>query len=262
VTEADWQACTHAPDMLVFLAPAWLVYDENYRSVVQQDYQSLPGSLRGQPPDRKLRLFACAFCRCHWGRLTDPRCRRAVEAAERFADDPSRGAELLSAQAEAAEAHRAWVAAWEAALTLQGKLHRVRGLHPERAVIEAVRWAAGSTPGLDIERVAAYLWSAHAGTCLDDQVAALGRYADLLREVFGNPFRLVPVEADWLRWNHSSVPALARRIYGERAFHDLPILADALEEAGCDNAELLAHCRGGGPHVRGCWALDVVLGKG
>jgi hypothetical protein len=262
VTEAEWLACTLPQDMLVFLAPVWLVHDEHYRSVVQQDYQSLPGFLRGRPPDRKLRLFACAFCRCHWGRLTDPRCRRTVEAAERFADDPSRGAELLAAQAEAAEAHRAWVTAWEAALILQGKLNRRRGLHAERAVIEAVQWAAGSAPGLDIERAYAYLWCAHAGTGSDEQVAALGRYADLLREVFGNPFRLVAVEPDRLRWNHGSVPALARRIYGEGAFHDLPILADALEDAGCDNADLLAHCRGGGPHVRGCWALDLVLGKG
>jgi hypothetical protein len=54
---------------------------------------------------------------------------------------------------------------------------------------------------------------------------------------------------------------MARRIYDERAFHDLPILADALEEAGCTDAEILAHCRSSGEHVRGCWVVDLVLGK-
>jgi hypothetical protein len=250
--------------LLGFLAPVWLMYDEHYRSVVEQDYKSLPESLRGRPPDRKLRLFACAVCRCLWDRLTDSRCRRAVEAAERFADDPSRGAELLVAQAEAAEAQRAWTAACEAAFpdTLQGRLDRHRGLHPERAVLEAVRWAAGTAPGLDIEGAAAYLWWAHARTGSENQAAAFVRYADLLREVFGNPFRRVPVEPGWLRWNQSSVPGLARRIYDERAFRDLPILADLLEDAGCDNAVLLAHFRSGGLHVRGCWALDVALDEG
>jgi hypothetical protein len=53
---------------------------------------------------------------------------------------------------------------------------------------------------------------------------------------------------------------LARAVYDERAFDRLPILADALEEAGCDSAELLAHCRNSGPHVRGCWAVDAVRG--
>ena len=57
------------------------------------------------------------------------------------------------------------------------------------------------------------------------------------------------------------MPKLARTIYDDRRFDLLPILADALEEAGCGDAEILAHCRGPGPHVRGCWAVDLVLGK-
>ncbi|HEY1381779.1 MAG TPA: hypothetical protein VGF55_33580 [Gemmataceae bacterium] len=83
----------------------------------------------------------------------------------------------------------------------------------------------------------------------------------MLRDIFGNPFRPVAVEPAWLAWNHGTVPAIARRVYDERRFEDLPILADALEDAGCTNADLLAHCRGGGPHVRGCWAVDLLLGK-
>ena len=62
-------------------------------------------------------------------------------------------------------------------------------------------------------------------------------------------------------WLTSTVVSLAQPIYAERAFDRLPILADALEDAGCDNADTLTHCRSEGPHVRGCWALDLVLAK-
>jgi hypothetical protein len=86
--------------------------------------------------------------------------------------------------------------------------------------------------------------------------------AELLRDIFGLlPFHPVAIDPAWLRWNHGTVPAVARRIYEERAFHDLPILADALEDAGCADPDLLAHCRSGGEHVRGCWALDLLLGR-
>jgi hypothetical protein len=74
-------------------------------------------------------------------------------------------------------------------------------------------------------------------------------------------FRRVVTSANWLTYNHATVPAIARRIYEERAFHDLPFLADALEDAGCTDADILSHCRQGGEHVRGCWVVDLVLGK-
>jgi hypothetical protein len=82
--------------------------------------------------------------------------------------------------------------------------------------------------------------------------------AALLRDIFGNPFRPVSVEPMWLS---STVQAMAASIYAERAFDRMPILADALEEAGCDNADILNHCRGPGPHVLGCWVVDLLLGK-
>jgi hypothetical protein len=85
--------------------------------------------------------------------------------------------------------------------------------------------------------------------------------AALLRCVFDNPFRPVTVAPAWLSWNGATVPKLAQAIYDERRFGDLPILADALEEASCDNSDVLAHCRSGGEHVRGCWVVDLLLGK-
>jgi hypothetical protein len=92
--------------------------------------------------------------------------------------------------------------------------------------------------------------------------------AALLREIFGNPFRPVTVDQSWLLWNDGLIPRLARAVYEERLLPPgtldpvrLAILADALEEAGCDNAEVLNHCRQGGEHVRGCWVVDSVLAK-
>ena len=82
-----------------------------------------------------------------------------------------------------------------------------------------------------------------------------------LRDIFGNPFRPVTLDHAWLRWNDGAAVAIAQRIYDERRFQDLPILADALEEAGCTSGDILEHCRGPGPHVRGCWVVDLVLGK-
>ena len=82
--------------------------------------------------------------------------------------------------------------------------------------------------------------------------------ARLARCVFGNPFRLTAVDRTWLS---STVLALAAGIYEERVFDRLPILADALEEAGCSDGDVLGHCRGGGQHARGCWVVDLLLGR-
>ncbi|MBA4062425.1 MAG: hypothetical protein C0501_01720 [Isosphaera sp.] len=81
---------------------------------------------------------------------------------------------------------------------------------------------------------------------------------DLLRCVFGNPFRPVTAEPRWLT---STVVQLAAGVYADRAFDRLPILADALQDAGCDDDQVLTHLRGPGPHARGCWVVDLVLGK-
>ncbi|MBX9585326.1 MAG: hypothetical protein K2X87_33890 [Gemmataceae bacterium] len=80
-----------------------------------------------------------------------------------------------------------------------------------------------------------------------------------LRCIFGNPFRPVVFDPEW---RTSTVVALARGMYEGRDFAPMPVLADALQDAGCEHADILAHCRGNGPHVRGCWVVDLVLGKG
>jgi hypothetical protein len=85
-----------------------------------------------------------------------------------------------------------------------------------------------------------------------------GEQARLLRDIFGNPFRPVPFSPSW---RTDTAVSLARQMYPAREFSAMPILADALQDAGCDNDDVLNHCRGPGPHVRGCWVVDSVLGK-
>ncbi len=85
--------------------------------------------------------------------------------------------------------------------------------------------------------------------------------AELLREILGNPFHPYTINPFLLAWNDGVIRKLAQTIYDEPAFDTMPILADALEEAGCDNADILNHLRGPGPHVRGCWVVDLLLGK-
>src|SRR5207248_8297476 len=85
-----------------------------------------------------------------------------------------------------------------------------------------------------------------------------GVQTDLLREIFGNPFRKPEFDS---RWRTSDVMGLARAIYDERAFERMPILADALMDAGCEHEAIIGHCRGNERHVRGCWVLDMIMEK-
>jgi hypothetical protein len=91
---------------------------------------------------------------------------------------------------------------------------------------------------------------------LDEGVLAVAPVRGLLHDLFGNPFRPVKVDPAWLRRNDSLVAKMAHLIAQEGRFDDLPILADALEDAGCAEPEILEHCRSAGPHFRGCWVLD------
>ncbi len=83
-------------------------------------------------------------------------------------------------------------------------------------------------------------------------------WRSLIQDIFGNPFRPVAFDPSW---HTSTAVALAQRMYDSRDFGVMPILGDALQDAGCDNDDILDHCRGDGPHVRGCWVVDLVLGK-
>jgi hypothetical protein len=122
---------------------------------------------------------------------------------------------------------------------------------PYRDVADKDAVLVGETIGRQVLLlVRHYDWEKEA----DERVAQ----AALLRDVFGDPY---PSQVIDLAWRTPEATVLAELIYRDKALDRMPDLADALEAAGCDNPAILAHCRGPGPHVRGCWVLDGVLGK-
>jgi hypothetical protein len=232
--------------------------------------------------DRKLRLFACACCRNSWHLITDERSRHAVEVAERYADGRATDDELSDAYDEAyrlaeaiyedvhkrAETHVAplnlnptdWVhGAWECAI------HTM-------AAAGAAAGASGAPELLKETARTAVLAAVHAASPIhfeettEPDMEVRGRaeheheaiQADLIRDVFGYPTRK-PVPFD-SAWRTDTAVALAKGIYEQQAFDRMPILADALQDAGCEDDSVLAHCRAAERHVRGCWVLDLVLG--
>jgi hypothetical protein len=215
--------------------------------------------------ERKRRLFACACCRQIEGLFGDERIVAAVEAAERYADGRLGESERQEAETAAREARKVLAAPGPGqdptGLLLAGLLSTSRGV--QLAATAAVE-LLGRTPEWAVET--AVVAATEAGVELGDASwpsAALGAEARiaLLREIFGHRFRPIAIAPGWLSWNDGTVRRLAEAIYEERRFHDLPIVADALEEAGCADVALLNHLRGPGPHVPGCWALDALLQK-
>jgi hypothetical protein len=239
VTEQDWLACTDPAAML-----GWL-------------------RLTPRSDERKLRLFSCACARRVWHLLTREQARAAVEAAERYADGLVGQEELRPGWSAVRKALSATPlhTPWEEALT--AALHAAT---PGPLWVEAAAQAAARALSDDRS-----LRQANNGPAGMDSMAGCPRersfQCNLLRDLF-TPFRRAAVHPAWLSWGGTAVVALARAAYEDRLLPSgqldptrLAVLADALEDAGCDDAELLGHLRGPGPHVRGCWVIDLLTGR-
>jgi hypothetical protein len=195
--------------------------------------------LRGHLRSRQFRLFACACCRRVWDQLDGP-SRRAVEVAERFADGRATAKELAEARPPLVPLMPSWREAAHLACA------------PTAQIIHCARLAAGCVANAEL--------LGHADW--RDRVAFSYRAINgLLRDIAGNPFRRPALSPAWLHAQDGAAVKLAEAIYEGRAFDRLPILGDALEDAGCTDEDMLGHCRGGGEHVRGCWVVDLVLGR-
>jgi hypothetical protein len=247
MTEVEWLAC-ESPDKRV--SPRVKLPHEEGRPMTESEWLACtdPSAILSflvdsdNANERKFRLFACACVRRLWHRFSDGE-RRAVEVSERYADGLANGLELDAAGGDNA-------------LLRQG-----READPDwnwRAVLAAIRIAADvlNCKGSGDER----------GVRVREQTTQAG----LLRDCFGTvAFRPLPaIQSVWLAWNDGFIPRFAEAAYEERCLPEgtldptrLAVLADALEDAGCTDAAILDHLRGPGPHVRGCWALDLVLGK-
>jgi hypothetical protein len=238
VTEAEWLVCENPLAPLAFVA--------------------------ARATDRKLRLFLCASC----ARVLDgapphrrlfrgyypgsfQKLERALSVVEQFAEGFVGSDALAEARRDA-----------------------------EDSVYVPPSIDYGGETGLDCE-AAAVVAAAVEHPVPEDVIAACWRATDsqsartpggegsrgtdeprwqamVFRDVFGNPFRSIIFPSDW---RTETALALAQQMYASRDFSPMPILADALQDAGCDNADILDHCRGPGPHVRGCWVVDLVIGK-
>jgi hypothetical protein len=244
VTEAEWLAATEPQAMLVHLGD--------------------------RTSDRKLQLFACACCRRVWPLLIDYRSRTGVEAAERYADGEASFAALMAAFDEAMQATRDVSDANGAAGPGAPSLGAVRAA--EAAEMSAYQCRDGgvwvASDGYAPWSAAVEAAASGAGAGAPDTEAS--HRASLLRCIMGLPFGrpATAVDLAWLSCEGSLVRRLARVAYEERRLPEgtldpvlLAVLADALEDAGWTDAELLGHLRGPGPHVLGCWALDLILGK-
>jgi hypothetical protein len=245
----------------------WLTSAEPYRMLQHlQQHQRISRTAGGA---RRLRLLAVAFCR-RVEHLMDEPCRAAVAVAERYADGKARKAQLQNAGADADEVERA---AGEQIRILNSPREKPDWMpFHQRRLLAMMALSVTRTYGmarmvqlLTTTAVHAAVYEANADW---KRIAVLGQpeiaaQRALIHDVFGNPFRLIPeVDNAWLTWNHGIIDKMARVIYDERAFDRMPVLADALEDAGCADAEILGHCRQASPHTRGCWLIDLLTGKG
>ena len=250
--EATWRRCNDLQEMLCFLD--------------------------GKVSERKLRLFGCACCRQVWHFMPDERSRKAIEIGEQFADCPPTVAQASAAYEDAnavAEAYskmpfrvadftRDLVAQHAATAAAELVVRRPLRTPVGEVMHGASTSAANAVASSDSEFAVAFLESGDATSHVMKLLEKARRIANrdqvpLLHCIGGPfPFRPVTLNQSWLTTN---VVSLAQTIYDQRRFQDMPILADALEDAGCTNQEVLAHCRGEKPHVRGCWVVDLLLGK-
>jgi hypothetical protein len=195
---------------------------------------------------RKLRLFSVACCRQLEPWIDEPLLLEAIERAERLADG---------------ELSDATINKWRQKVNRLGDERRRKSRNawtPQLSVFDDVRFVCHENQYfgfVDCWRTLVYHGKVFGRKFVK---AGPGLAHALLLDVFGNPFR--PVEFD-KQWRTDTAVSLARGMYDTRDFGAMPILADALQDAGCDNDDVLDHCRGSGPHVRGCWVVDLVLGK-
>jgi hypothetical protein len=229
MTEQEWLACEDPQPMLTFLS--------------------------NKISDRKLRLFVAGHSRCLW-HLLNPDSREAVETAERFADGRATIQELQLSE------NRAGTRAEDEEDIGQN----LRNQTSAQGLSSDQEWDLLLQGTDQCDRVNAASM-AHAatlpelGTFIAVPMGFSGHYEVAVRVllcIIGNPFHPTTVNASSLT---STVTSLATAIYDDRAFDRMPILADALEDAGCTNQDILDHCRQPGEHCRGCWVVDLLLGK-
>lgn len=243
----------------------------------RNDIHQLLNYLRNKVSERKMRLFAVACCREIDSLLPHEMCRAALTIAERMAEGEDVREEQWEIDSALYEMYVNSEIGQRTGVHYLQVPSRSESFDQEGATLLAVRWCMG-TPSWNVPRFASgwvrqVVASNVVRTSAEPDLESVwnqatqeeaGRQIHLLRDVIGHPThpsrtRLARLLKD-VRLD-PQVQRLAQAIYQDRDFAALPVLGDALEDAGCTVEEVLAHCRSDGKHVLGCWALDMLLGK-
>ena len=226
MTEEEWLECVNAEQIVAALPDA-----------------TIP---------RRLHLLCVACCERFAPLLSEARSRQAIDILGQYADGAATDEELSAAQEAAADVYN------ERCVAVGERYYLDPTAHAASAV-----WNATISAWEALERMITL--SEVAQSVLVACVAAapepeteMAAQAALVRDIFGNPFRPITLDPSWLT---STVITLARTMYDTRDFSAMPILADALADAGCGDDQVLSHCRGNGPHVKGCFVVDLFTGK-
>jgi hypothetical protein len=198
--------------------------------------------VQGKLSNRQLRLFGCACVRLTWALVGKP-SPSAVETAEMFADNFATKAALRRARGDVRTKRHALDVADVRTGPQWGAYWLTEVVASENAYGSVLSEMIRLSEILLLDRNA---WSKLCG---------------LLRDVYGNPFQRVIPNPQWRKWNDATVLKIAEGMYADRAFDRMPILHDALLDASCADEALLSHCRNPEGHVRGCWAIDLILDK-
>jgi hypothetical protein len=232
MTETTWLSSPSPQEMLQFLAD------------------------RGFVSERKLRLFAVACCRLIWELILDAKSREAIEVAERFADGLASEREIARLSGGRYRLATSLTRCLSSATAAVGwaVAHPITASETQlccRHVADATFYHLVDSGNYRKTRH-------HFEQMMDGFSAARNReQADYIRDIFPTPFHPVSFDSSW---RTETVVSLTRSMYESRDFSAMPLLADALMDADCNEAEVLEHCRGNDPHVRGCFVVDFCLG--
>jgi hypothetical protein len=243
MTEQEWLGCSDPSAMLHYL--------HDQMATLRTRWQGPFRVRQWRTSERKLRLFACGCCRYVALWLCSDAARAVIALAEQFAEEQVDFAALerALAMADGAEQARARQSSWA---DYSRRAFEAVACLARRKVEEVVTAA----------HLSGRVFQSWSGVNEEAVRANSAAQANLLREIVGNPFAPARLDPAWLSSNDRAVDRIAQAIHDERAYGDLPILADALVDAGCHDEAILAHCRQvKSAHCPGCWVIDLLTGR-
>jgi len=247
MTEEQWQSCGEPEAMLSFL--------------------------RNRVSNRKLRLFAVACCRGIWPLLIDERSRQAVEIAELFAEGRATRSERVAARSAGLTAvETSWQGApandpdafpsWQTRASIRATAASAAQWSAARSAYDAA--CSSARKAWYVKAADAVAENAPVDTYalwIQSEREERTRQVNIIHDLFGDPFHRIALEPGTPNWRTDELRELARTIAAEQSYDRLPLIAKKLGEARCSEFQLMEHCRRAAGHVRGCWAIDLLLGK-